>query len=423
MRVFLGIHEICGHYKNLEKGMRELGHQADFISVVPNNLFYGDNSQKSKIVRMWQSANGLRASTPRSRFFKKTFTVLFAKILNMLMTLYVAKKYDVLFFGYGMSITNSSWELWLYKKLNKNVNFIFHGSDSRPPYLAGRFCNTEDVNYEAIRTTAEKTKENIKRIEKYATNIINWMPQAYFHERKYVNLLSLGLAVDIEYNYSDEVEGFDSKKPVRVLHCPSSANKSTDAISVAINNLKNKGHNIDFVVVSGKPNEEVLTEICKCDFLVDSLYSDNPLATLAVEAAKYGKPTVVGGYLYNEIGKWFPKGIIPPVLYVHPKKIENGIEKLITETEFRLDLGRKAFDYVNTEWSLKQIAKNYILLAQGAVSEDWVCDPLDIDYMQGVIAEDRAKDVVRNMIQIYGVESLQLSDKPKLLKAFIEFSM
>ena len=38
LKIFMGIHEICGHYKNLETGLRKAGNLADFISLEIDNI-------------------------------------------------------------------------------------------------------------------------------------------------------------------------------------------------------------------------------------------------------------------------------------------------------------------------------------------------------------------------------------------------
>src|SRR3546814_15830663 len=41
-----------------------------------------------------------------------------------------------LVFKSGETITGTGFEIWLYRKLRVRIIAIFHGSDSRPPFLA-----------------------------------------------------------------------------------------------------------------------------------------------------------------------------------------------------------------------------------------------------------------------------------------------
>lgn len=59
-------------------------------------------------------------------------------------------------------------------------------------------------------------------------------------------------------------------------------------------------------------NATVLQELQQCDFVIDELYSDVPLAMLATEAAIFGKPVIVGGYYSNNFSPENPDSQIPP---------------------------------------------------------------------------------------------------------------
>ena len=89
--------------------------------------------------------------------------------------------------------------------------------------------------------------------------------------------------------------------------------------------------------------------------MVDQIYSDGPLGGLGVEAAWFGKPTVVGGYGINKLQS------ITPVECGHqakffPKDLTEAILHLIENKKCRSQLGEKAKIFVNRNWSPKKVA-------------------------------------------------------------------
>ena len=137
----------------------------------------------------------------------------------------------------------------------------------------------------------------------------------------------------------------------------------------------------------------------------------------------YGKPAVVGSYYSNIIKHDVPKDKIPPSYHCHPDNLEPAIEKMIVDQKFRTELGKKAKAFVEANWAPKIVAKRYLQLIKGEFPENWLFDPQKIHYLNGgCIAEDRAKEIISGVIQQASKKALQLSDKPKLEKLFIDFA-
>ncbi|MCD6578929.1 hypothetical protein J7L48_05595 [bacterium] len=331
-------------------------------------------------------------------------------------------KYDVFIFGFTTSFFNFI-DLPILKFLNKKIIYVFHGSDSRPPYINGAVMTKNRKNdiSECLLLT-KKRRKIIRTIDKYADIIIDHPPMGLFHERPFVLVLSIG----IPYNSPENpITGLgDNPDTVCILHSPSHLEaKGTHIIRDTISNLKSKGYNIEFVEIMGKPNSVVLEEVARCDFVVDQLYSDTPLAGFATEAAFFGKPAVVGGYYAEYIYDDYSEDDIPPSYYCHPDDIEKAIEKMITDKEFRLGLGKKASDFVKTQWHPAKVAERYLRIILDDIPEEWLYDPQRISYIYGAgISKERAKQLVKALIEKYGKEVLQLNDKPELEKKFIEFS-
>ena len=128
-----------------------------------------------------------------------------------------------------------------------------------------------------------------------------------------------------------------------IVHAPTRPGpKGSDQIQNAVDSLRAKGLSIEFIKLIERPNSDVLSAISRCDFVVDELFSDTAMASLASEAAVLGKPAIVGMYGYETLQKFTEPCMIPPALVCQPGEIEASIEKLVLDKEFRLALGLKA---------------------------------------------------------------------------------
>ena len=174
----------------------------------------------------------------------------------------------------------------------------------------------------------------------------------------------------------------------------------------------------------GKSNAEVLEALSTCDFIVDELYSDVIMAGFAGEAATFAKPAIVGMYDYENIkGSFTEQNMIPPILACSPNEVKQAIEKLITDKNYRISLGHKARSFIEMQWSSKEVAKRFLLLANNEIPETWWFDPKNIRRLYGWgITESKLKERLQDILNIYGPSALQLSHNPTLEKAFMDFA-
>ena len=82
------------------------------------------------------------------------------------------------------------------------------------------------------------------------------------------------------------------------------------------------------VVVTGRPNREVLAAIAASDFVIDQVYSDSPLAGFAAEAAALGRPAIVGGYAWDDLRRVTPAEVMPPSHVCRPEDLADAIRRL-----------------------------------------------------------------------------------------------
>jgi len=414
-KVFIGLMEIAGYYSNLKKGFQKIGIECTFVNLASHPFQYGGDNEPNVFVKMYKWNNN-KMGECKSKPMKAPF-FLFNKILKIPIFIWALSHYNVFIFGFGRSFFNY-FDLPILKFFNKKIIFAFNGSDERPPYIDGARHNLTIENYGSI---ARKMKSNIVTISKYADCIIGSTNSSHFHQKSIINFVALGLPFnhpsDSDYT-KDEM-----KNSIRILHAPSDPiGKGSDHIRSAISELKQKGYDIDYVEITGRPHHEVIEELQRCDFVVDQVYG-GAMGGFATEAAYFAKPNVTGGYYADYIHNDYHPEHIPPSLYCHPGNLTSAIERLIVDEEYRLELGKRAQDFVRTRWTPEQVAKRYLQIIEGTIPEEYIFDPNTIRYVQGYgMPESQSKEIIHSMIERYGIGSLCLSDKPELEQRFQEYA-
>lgn len=427
MKVFVGPIEVAGIAQGLVKGFSELGVPAELVLSFPHSFQYGCD-RRFWIADVWQRIGLARANTPRHRLLRKGLWVLVHQIWGWLVLVSSLPRFDAFIFLFGNTITNSRLELWLLKLLRKRLIFVYVGSDARPPFIDGVWFpagGEEEPDTAKARAMAMRFKRKLRLHEYYADFLVNSPSTAQYHEKKFINWFAMGLPKVAPVDHSTlDAAGSLRDGSVRILHSPSSpAVKGSSAIVEAVERLRARGHAIELVKIEGVSNEVVLRELARCDFVIDQLYSDTPMAAFATEAAHYGKPAVVGGYFAEEIADVLRPEWIPPSLFVTPKTLEAAVERLVVDRDFRETLGRRAREHVKTRWSASQVAGRYLELIHGRAEAAWWCDPQNVLYVRGCgMPQAHAARMVRAMIERYGIAVLQVPDKPRLEQAFAELA-
>ncbi len=424
IKVFVGPNEIAGYYLRLAKGFQEIGIKCDYV-VYNNHVFnYGENKKDPYLIKISKYLNKVVVKYNKFKLFK-VFIGFIKEFLLTIWALNAIIKYDVFIFGFGKSLLRANFDLILLKFLNKIViSNIGHGSEARPMYIDGSYQNFDGSSYPSINNMvlgAKKSKKLIEKHQRMCTYLIGSpLSTSYFASVNFINTFALGNPIEYE---DEEVNKNSDDSICHILHSPSHpAAKGSSIIIEAINSLIRKGYAIDFVLIYNKSNSEVISEIKRCDFVIDQLYSDTPLAGFATEAAWFGKPAIVGGYGINSLKSFIPPDMWPPSKICHPDEIEQAIESLIINKEERLLLGKNASDFVRGKWNAKMVASRYKQIIEGNIPENWWINPNEINYLHGAGQKiDITKKNIMNIIAKLGVKSLQLNHRPDLENAFLEF--
>jgi glycosyltransferase involved in cell wall biosynthesis len=414
-RVFLGPIEIAGYNKNLKAAFQDLGIECTFIDTRNHSFQYGGSDTPNIIVsgKIWAN----KKVSLNKNILIKNFYFFISCIFSFLLFLWALYAFNVFIFS-SISFLDGP-DLPILRLFNKKIIFVFFGSESRPLYISNKE-NEHSIGKFTEQISRQKRK--LQKIEKYADVIISNPPSSQFLEKKFIQWLTIGIPQ--KYTSSTDFVSVRENSKIRIFHSPSNpVLKGTEKIRKSIQALKEKGYEIEYVEVIGKQHSIVIDELKKCDFAIDQIYSDTPMATFATEAAWHGKPSVVGGYYADYILCDVSEDMIPPSLYCHPDKIQDSIERMIVDTSFRNDMGKKAMEFVQKNWSPDKIAERYLRLIKGDIPAEWYYDPNNIQYLQGGGASEQfIKEILKAIIEYSGIDSLQVSDKPNLEKRFKDFA-
>jgi hypothetical protein len=426
VRIFIGFIEVSGRNNALKRGFDALGIPCTFISFFHHRFKY-NSSNAGLVQRFFDSLATFEGHVSKKAYALRLIWACFHQGLRLPLFIWALCTHDVFIFSFKTSFF-CKLDLPILKLFKKKIIYQFHGSDSRPPYIGWgpKYLEhdkplSQDQVMECIRQ-ARKQKNALRIIDRYANAVIDIAPQAYFHERTFVNRLMVGLPSG---PYELPQVSPNIKLPIRILHAPSHvAAKGTVLIRQIIERIKSKGYDINYIEVMNQPHEVVLEELRQCDIVFDQLYTDYSAPGFATEAYWFGKPVLSSGCAVELWEEILPDDKRPPSIYVRLEDIEANLEKLIADPVYRKAIGKKSRDFVLSRWHPKQVAQNYLKVIAGDIPKAWIVDPSKTKAVYGGFFTDasKAKEMTRKVIECGGIEALQLSDKPQVEQKFIEFA-
>jgi hypothetical protein len=421
LRVFIGPVEIAGHYAGLAAALRGIGVDAIAVDLSGHPFRYVNQPPDGLWLRLaYGSAERFRRSRGQPMALRAVWRAV-EIVLRVPLLLWALTRFDAFVFGFAETIL-FRLELPLLRLLGKRIVFVFNGSDARPSYVDGAdmapsLRRTVD---DCIRLTRRK-KARLRRIERYADAIVSQPAFSHFFERPVFDFFRMGVLW--QEAPTGQVER-SRHEGIRVLHSPSHPEvKGSEQIRDAVDRVRQTGLPVNLVELRGVTNDVVRTEIARSDFVIDQLYSDAPMVGFATEAASAAVPAIVGGYAWPELRRIYPGDAMPPVEACHPDALEATIARLASDAAHRIDVGRRARDFVTGTWAPSAVASRYLAVLRGEPDPSWWFDPRTIDYVGGVgMNEERARALVRAVIERGGRQALQLADKPILEQAFVDFA-
>jgi hypothetical protein len=423
-RIFIGPVNTASYYSGLKQGFDALGIPAVHIcfSIHPFHRL-DPNGNRGFFLRTFDTIACWKSNRQPADRLKRLLAKLLFPVLKCLIFAWAIVACDVFLFGAGKSFYGLR-ELPLLRLLGKKIIFVFNGSDSRPYYLNGLSAlESSPVTLDQCKQKAARQKRKIRKIEQYADICINHPPQGHFHEKPFINHCWIGHPCSLEGGRRPAPRN-EAEQTVRIVHAPSKSSlKGTRHVRQAIDALKHQGYQIDYIEISGRPNSEVLEELSKCDFVIDQVFADIPMAALSTEAALFSKPSIVGGYAHDELNRYAGNIGLPMATYAKPEELESMVRRLIDDPEFRRECGARAHDFVRSYWRPQAVAARVLALLQGAVPREWWYDPYSLAYLEGLgTSRSRLRSFLREYLDSCGEDALQLADKPMLRLRLLEFA-
>ncbi len=424
--IFIGLIEIAGYYNNLAEGLREMGYTVHFAGRT-SNIYQYDDKKKSDFCYVVKAYNYLikkRIGTSRKKLIVKSFWALLVEVWKIPLFFWAVSKCDVFIFSYGTSFMYNNLDIRFLGYIGKRViSNVAHGTDARPPYIDGTNLSNEGVHWtpNLFLKAVKKKKKKLFNIEKYSSVVISSPMSGQFLQKKFINSFIIGVPlfpIPLQASKIDPI----IEREIRILHAPSNIQvKGTLRIRKCIDNLKQKGYRIKYIEIVGRPNKDVINEIANSDLVIDQLYSDTPLAGLATEAAWQMKPTLVGGYAWNELYNAIPEEKFPPSLIFHPDHFESYLEEVLNAPEKLKGFGIQAYNFVLNNWAISYVSSCYKLMIDDDVPDFWYYNPVNIRYTLGLgMTKEHISKVMVELIGRYGISSLGLGHNPLLEAEFMK---
>lgn len=412
--VFVGPWEVAGVPARLANALIKMGIRTIYVDYSRNPLGYTEGPQASWLTRL---AAAIAERRTRSATVSGWFLLLGQVATSGVLLAWAIVRCDVFVFTFGRTLFGLR-ELPLLRLLGKRIVFMFFGSDVRPPYLDGSYVG---MGESAVQADLARKLRMIRVVERYSDAVICHDGCAQLLNRPYVSALALGVPGPEQGEAS---RGEQRRAGVRVLHAPSHPRiKGTTVIRQAIQELEASGMDIDYREATGVSNREVREEIARSDFVVDQMYSDIPLSSFGAEAASQGKAVVVGSLDWDAVLSDLPPVAIPPIVRCAPESVREAIAELVVEPETRLRLGRRAIEFMSTNWDGASVAGRFLQLFSGDAPDSWFRDPSSITYVGGcgLSRGDLQRELA--LVLEHGRSGLGLSGNPKLEERLVSRSL
>jgi len=418
-RVFVGLTEISGYACNLCAGLRELGVQTELLDLQPAGFHYSDEQPPTRLMRLLQQVSRARLATSRKAAGRRRLLECAQVILLPLALGQALLRYDTFVFLYDTSFLRQR-ELPLLKLLRKRVVYVFCGSDVRPTYMSGG--EVFDAEPDSIEECAKRTrakKNVVRRVERWADVVISHPVFCQLQEQAFVKFLSIGIPREPGMTVPEVVS---RPGPVTLLHAPSDpVAKGTSRIRDAVARVSALGHDVEFIELSGMPYQDLLAAIASCDVVLDQLYGDTPMAGLAADAALFGKPTIVGGYDWDDLASTVSEAENPPTHCCHPDEFVEAIVRLVEEPNYRSALGERAREFVVNRWSRQEVAERMLRVIRGDIPPEWFFDAREVRCVGGWgQSEEQSAKLIHGVVTRFGTEALRIQDKPELERRVLE---
>lgn len=419
MKVLIGTTEIAGYYSSLQAALQEQGVKADFFEISPHPMRYSANANSVIVNFANKFCLVLSKLAVKKNVFSRVFIALAKRLISAVLFFVSLPFYNRYIYSFSTCYLPFHLDLLLLRILGKKSLCIFHGSDTRPPYLNPSSPHF-DVNLKRsfLAKSTKQLHARLKRIEKWCNWKIDNFASAHFHSTSFINHYSVGVPL----RHYSEAPAYHSIDKLIILHCPSNPFvKGTYLIKDCMDKICDLYPFVEFREITGRPNHEVLHALDQCDFVIDQMFSDTPLAHFAAESAAKGKFAVVGGYGWGD--EWLKVSGLSnyPSVVCHPDDLFETVEKLVLNVDLRNIHAQRAWEFARL-WDYKLVSGRIIKILRGDYPASWNIKADDLPvFHSGGLVEPIAKRLMSLLVGENDWSSLKLDDKPKLLAKAKQF--
>lgn len=401
-RVLLGLSEVGGYYTALAEGLRNFGVDAEVLTLAPHPFDY----QEGKAGRLQRFVWSVTRSSRRVG----RVGLPLEGVMRVVLFLCALIRYDTFVFGFRNSFLLGR-DLPVLRLAGKRVVSVFHGTDSRPPYLDP--VSARGLDAAALYRRTRSVERTALRFERWSHEIVCGPLSAHFFREPVVAFQRIGIPVSA-------ASSPPMPEVTRIVHAPSDTGfKGTARIREAIDELREAGFEFDYVELVDRPNAEVLVEIGRSSFVIDQLFTDTNMATFAAEAAARGRGAVVGSSFVEELTEILEPAALRCSRFCSPDDLQPTVRSLLLDRSEIESLGRRAREFVTQTWSVADVAGRLLAVLRDEVPDVWRFDPARIATTAGCLPHEVRLSLVQGLLDLGGPAALCLDHHPALRDAIV----
>lgn len=406
--------EISGFNNGLQQAVTLSGHACKVVRIGPNEFSYG----RLDSPELGSSSNSLGLPFAKARSLVRRVEALSLSIFWADAVLYVS----------GNTPTGTLLEPKLLRVLlNRRLNFLFHGSDARPPYLNGaRHKEGMPANWRKIKDQTDKMRRLVEKVEDTGGRVFAYPGIAHFFSKKFIDwqLLGMPVAESAVMKSGSEKQHNEQALTTRILHSPSNPSaKGTEAIRAAVLQLQSEGFDIDYLELQGVSNNAVRDAISQVDIAIDQLYCDRPGAAFSLECISAGVLCIVGSPHAIWLKNHYRDSIIQPCYLINPQELVQSLRHYLQNPEEKTARASQLHSASNTHFSPEKIGEKWVTAIFSQPSLDAYFDPFNLDSeMGGFASKPHLASLVRGTVKKYGVGALGLEHNPVLQERVLRMS-
>lgn len=275
--------------------------------------------------------------------------------VDYLVFFYGLVKFDIFHFSFDGGFLQKRFlvryiEFIVYKILGKKIVILPYGSDiyQYSKIIDIPWKQSLIINYPQYGKDDSKIQRRVRFIQNNSDFVIAYID--YIYMLSYWDMLTVGSYIIDEDSWNSvprKNKNNGKTGTVKIAHAPNHRGiKGTEFIIESIDILKNKGYDIELVLIEKMKNDEVKELLNDCDILIDQL--NLGYALNAIEGMSLSMPVITNltNELYTKVFKQYAFLDECPLVSSDYNSLSTELEKLIINPSLRIELGLKGRAYI-----------------------------------------------------------------------------